>query len=160
MTKDISKISEKDRSYFAGFFDGEGCVRVDRAEHGNSKSVSYSLAVSFGNTYAPTLYEIKEWFGGTICKEDMIKAANRLSVKYRDKLNTKNWKQSYNLILHGRDAWVFLKVIEPFCREKKEQVHVGIEFFIGRLFFWTIVRSQISFCVKAGRCIESVSRET
>lgn len=102
MFKNLSEISEKDKAYFAGFFDGEGCVRVDKAIHKLNNRYSYSLAVSFGNTYVPTLYEMKKLFGGSICLEDMELLKNRPSVKGGFNANPDNYKQRYNLAFHGK----------------------------------------------------------
>lgn len=127
MTEDVNKISEKDRAYFAGFLDGEGCIRINkkRKSGGNTR---YTLTVMFSNTYASVLYELKKLFGGNVYKADMAKVRSCNSTNG----NPENWKQSYQFHISSKEAWIFLKIIEPYCREKREQVHTGIEFFQGK----------------------------
>ncbi len=125
MIEDTNKISEKDRAYFAGLFDGEGCVVLEK--HINH----YNLKALFGMTYAPILYEMRGLFGGKVYKTDMETRRNSPSVKCSTNTNPENLKQTYQFQLYSKEAWIFLKIIEPYCREKKEQVHTGIEFFQG-----------------------------
>lgn len=119
----LKEIKETDKAYFAGFFDGEGTVMV--AEH--------QLVVSFGLTYVPILYKLKELFGGSICKVDMNKLANQPSNKKMTDAGFYNpeRKQMYNYRIKNKEAWIFLKMIETYCEEKKEQVRTGIEFYNG-----------------------------
>ncbi len=124
----VNKINETDKSYFAGLLDGEGCIFIDKDKR---KGIYYNLAVSFHITYAPVLYEMKRLFGGYVREVNMEKAKNCQSVKSTIAFNTEDWKQSYYFCIHGKEAWMFLKIIEPFCREKKDQVRIGIEFFQG-----------------------------
>lgn len=131
----IKDITIENRAYFAGLFDGEGTVRISKHKTSKTDSVSYGLEVSFGITYKNVLIEMKEFFYGTIYKEDMKKVFNCISNQKRmsvEHSSPEKWKQIYRYKLHGRDALYFLKVIEPFCREKKRQAALGIRYEEGR----------------------------
>lgn len=126
------EITETEKAYFAGLFDGEGCVNIHKIE--SSGYDIYSLRVNFGLTYADILYKMKKMFGGTIHKRDVSK---RLKAPYMCRAinaglaNPDNFKQTYEYEISGKEAWIFLKIIEPYCEEKKEQVNTAIEFFNG-----------------------------
>ncbi len=129
-------IKETEKAYLAGLFDGEGCVFINKGKKQKENYVdNYSLKVTFSINYVKSLYDIKNIFGGTVTKEDMDKRKNSPSIK---KLcdagcaHPENYKQKYHFQISGRDAWYFLKVIEVYCREKKEQACVAIEFFEGK----------------------------
>ncbi len=123
----MKEISNEDKAYFAGLFDGEGCVVINRADH--------NLMVTFGLTYAPVLYKMLNLFGGSVHKRNM---QNMKNSPHTNKLiesgvcNISNWKQVYVYTVRGKDAWLFLKSIEQYSIEKKEQISIAIEFFNGR----------------------------
>ena len=130
--KNTNEISTEQRAYFAGLLDGEGCIYIDK--DASSGYVSYSLEIRFSMTYYNILYEMKNLFGGNINKKDMSKRSEETQTSKAIKigfLNPNNWKQQYHYTLHSKEAWVFLKMVEPYCKEKKEQVNTGIEFFNG-----------------------------
>lgn len=128
----MNEITTEQRAYFAGLLDGEGCVSVSKSyPHGD---VTYGLRVTFNITYANVLYEMKSIFGGNIHKRDMSKRLNQPCIIKRTEHgidNPEKWKQSYDYYLQSKEAWVFLKIIEPYCKEKREQVKTAIEFFNG-----------------------------
>ncbi len=130
------EISETNKAYFAGLLDGEGCIYINKVQRKKEdRGDGYSLRVDFNLTYAPVLYDMKKIFGGNVTKVDMEKTKRSPSMKKNSDsgcVNLENIKQSYLFHLSGKEAWYFLKVVEQFCREKKEQVLVAIEFFQGR----------------------------
>lgn len=153
MIYNIDKLTEAEKGYFAGFFDGEGCVLIGKSIRKDKSTARYSLSVSFNISYAPILYKMKKmFFGGNIRKQDLDKIKNEPSViksKNAGCLNPNNWKQRYHYTLNGREAWVFLKVIYQYCNEKKEQVRIAIEYFDGKrnrhssgLSKWDIERNE------------------
>ena len=126
-------IKETDRAYFAGLFDGEGTVAIYK--HIRGTQISYSFDVSFGISYESVLIRMQKCFGGNIYKKNMEKLKNCLSIKKLIAINyysPDKRKQIYHYILSGRDALYFLKVIEPFCDEKKQQVSLGIRYEQGK----------------------------
>ncbi len=129
----MKDINKEDRAYLAGLLDGEGCITIQKSNI-NEKAY-YKLLVSFGLTYAPVLYEMKKLFGGNVYKEDMEKFKICTSSIKRIESgcsNIENNKQVYRYHILSKEAWVFLKIVEPYCKEKKEQVKLGIEFFNGK----------------------------
>ena len=129
----IKEISEKDRAYFAGLLDGEGCILINKSVSKNY--IGYGFYVAFDITYKKVLLEMQGLFSGNIYEKDMEKVMSCDSSRKRLEsgcyLSNKQ-KQSYMYKLSGRDALYFLKVVEPFCREKKEQALLGIKYEQGR----------------------------
>ncbi len=132
------EIAKEDRAYFAGLFDGEGSVGIQKSEHktpaGNT-TVGYSLRVHFSLTYKPVLIRMQKLFGGNIHTTNMEKRKNNKSVKKLAATNyysSEKWKQLYIYYLNSRDALYFLKVIEPFCDEKRPQVLLAIQYEQGK----------------------------
>ena len=101
--------------YAAGFFDGEGCVRIQRGSHPSGK-VYYTLHVIVVNTYLPVLQEFQRAFGGVVKARQKVKA---------------HWKQGYMWRVCSRDALAFLQVIRPHLREKQKQADIAIAFQAG-----------------------------
>lgn len=97
--------SELDRSYIAGFFDGEGCVNFGRRG-------SWTFMVTVGNTRRDILEWIQTFYGGHI-----------------EKVGARHPRQKDFFILHfhGLRADRFLSDIYPYVRLKKHQVEVGME---------------------------------
>ncbi len=124
----MKEISVEDKAYFAGLFDGEGCVNITK----DNKQISYELRVLFHITYASVLYEMESLFGGGVSIINMEKVKDYPSsinrIKYCNE-NIDNHKQSYTYSLCSKEAWVFLKIVYPYCREKKEQARIAIEFY-------------------------------
>lgn len=95
-------------AYIAGFFDGEGCIRIKKANHSGN---CYYLWVAITNTNNSILEEIKELFGGTVRKAE----------------NGKN-KAIYHYMITSSEAFDFLTVLTPFLKEKKKQAELGLYF--------------------------------
>jgi len=95
-------------AYIAGFFDGEGCVRIKQANQGGN---SYYVIAHLTNTNKKILKDVEKLFGG----------------KTRIQENGKN-KTVYNWCLTSSEAVDFLKTLSPFLKEKLEQSKVAIYF--------------------------------
>lgn len=122
-------IKETDKAYFAGLFDGEGSVSVKKGLSENT--IHYSLTVEFGITYASVLYEMKKLFGGNVYPRNHEKYINTPSALKRTDTNPEKWKRKYDYVIKGKEAWIYLKMIEPYSREKMEQIRTAIEFYNG-----------------------------
>src|SRR5229473_6023653 len=94
------QISEMEKAYFAGLFDGEGCVRINNNTHG------YNLTVSLSITYVPILEIMRSAFGGSI------------SIKTKKR---PEHKQLYSWQIGGREAHNFIMSIHPYLHEKRPQ---------------------------------------
>ena len=97
-----------DVAYIAGFFDGEGCIRIKRANQGGN---SYYIWVAITNSNNKILEWIAELFGGSVRKAER-------SVN----------KDIYHLLITAAEATDMLKVLLSFLREKKEQAEMAIWF--------------------------------
>lgn len=129
----VKEVNNENRAYFAGLLDGEGCIRIHKSKSG--KSICYCLKVQFNVTYKNILLEMQKLFGGNIYEKDMSKGINCKSSQVRilnERASPENWKQGYLYEISGRDALYFLKLTEPFCREKKEQAALGIRYEEGK----------------------------
>ncbi len=87
--------------YFAGFFDGEGCVQV-------SKNGSIQLRIT--NTNLEILNYIKNVFGGSVGKRSQI-------------VN----KPQYTWSAYGDLAVELSQKLFPICKEKGKQLQVALE---------------------------------
>jgi len=97
-----------DVAYIAGFFDGEGCVRIKRANQGGN---SYYITATITNSNRQILEYIMGIFGGRVREAE--KKAN---------------KTVYHYELTCAEAVDMLKTLLGFLREKKKQAELAINF--------------------------------
>lgn len=95
-------------AYIAGFFDGEGCIRLKHANQGGN---SYYVWVAITNSNRLILDEVVELFGGNVRKAE--KTVNKIV---------------YHYLITASEAVDFLKTIIQFLKEKKEQAELAIAF--------------------------------
>jgi hypothetical protein len=95
-------------AYIAGFLDGEGCIRIKRANQGGNL---YYLWVAITNSHKPTLDFVQGIFGGQIRKAE--KAVN---------------KTIYHYLITASEASDMLKTVVGFLRDKKKQAELAIIF--------------------------------
>jgi intein-encoded DNA endonuclease-like protein len=93
-------MNDCDRAYFAGFFDGEGCVSIAR-----QRGRSYSLIVQVSQKRLDQLERLQTEYGGRISIGD-----------------AGNW------VVIGLSAYNFLADIYPWLQEKRDQVELAIEY--------------------------------
>ena len=107
-------MKQLSNEYIAGLFDGEGCIRIVKNYWTkNSRNITYSLRLSINLTdkRVPTI--LHKMCGGC------------LNIHKRP--NPRHHTM-YNWILSTRKAYNFLKLIEPFCIIKSEQIKIALEF--------------------------------
>jgi len=97
-----------DIAYIAGFFDGEGCIRIKKASQGGN---SYYLWVAITNSNKEILEFIKDIFGGKVRRAE--KTINKVI---------------YHYLITSSEANDMLKVLLGFLKEKKKQADFGIWF--------------------------------
>lgn len=101
-----------DVRYIAGFFDGEGCIIINKDNHTrHQRRPSYSLQVVLGNTDRRPLDWLCEKFGGH------IRAQSREAQK-----------TVYYWQIMARKASRFLEWIRPHLLIKEVQAWLGLEF--------------------------------
>lgn len=98
------------RQYIAGFFDGEGCIRISS----NCKDRGFGIHVFITNTYKPILDKIQSQYGGSVTLRDKATLKHRTCYQWR--------------ISNKREALVFLNDMESTLIEKRDQALLGIEF--------------------------------
>ena len=95
-------------AYMAGFFDGEGCIRIKEANQGGN---SYYVTAHITNTNRIILEQIQDLFGGTIREQE--KGVNKII---------------YSWNISTAEAVDFLKTLSPFLQEKLTQALLAIKF--------------------------------
>lgn len=95
-------------AWAAGFFDGEGCVRIVR-----QGSDHLGLGVAVGQVDDTPLLELQAWWSGTVHLHPAHRANQRPLWQWR---------------VHGRSAAVFLEEVRPHLRVKGPAADVGLRF--------------------------------
>lgn len=102
--------------YMAAFVDGEGSIRVRRANPRKAGwNPTYELTVEISNTYKPVLDDIAAKYGGSV-----------VSKKVR---NILLHKPQWVWVIAGHKAADVLSAIRPYLREKERQAWLGLEFY-------------------------------
>lgn len=96
-------------AYIAGFFDGEGCIRI---KHSSQRGNCFYVWVAITNSNKSILEMVKDLFGGQVRKAE--RAVN---------------KTIYHYLITSVEAVDFLKIINVFLIEKKEQAELAIRFY-------------------------------
>ena len=102
-------------AYYAGLFDGEGCVYIKPGVKHTGHIHSLVLSVSVTMTDTIALCELERDFGGklrrSVCKDI-----------------TRHHKIPYRWQLSARRAEAFLRSIRPFAKVKAAQIDVALMF--------------------------------
>ena len=109
-------VTEIDAAYFAGFFDGEGCILIAKdsgLRHG--KRPSYTLTTIVGNIDKRPLTWLHDKFGGDLRPS---LREGRQTVYY--------WRVS------AKKAETFVRWIRPYLLVKAIQAWLGLEFLASR----------------------------
>lgn len=101
-------MNNLDIYYFAGFFDGEGCISVTNPKRG--------IRVVLTNTNLEVLEQFKDYFG-----------VGKISVKKRNEKDIYN-KKCYMWICWNRGAEKFLEEITPFLRIKNREGEIALKY--------------------------------
>ena len=108
-------------AYAAGFFDGEGCVRIARSNHKkNRKSPMYYLIVMIRQKDG----QIMDWLVGNF--GGMVILMNKTFIKNGFDKAGENW--IYEWRVENIKAQLFLKSILPFSKLKKPQIELALQF--------------------------------
>lgn len=108
-------ISETQKAYIAGLFDGEGTVRVEKsvATHSSgNKGFRYRLGVSIASTDKIVIDFVQSFYGG--------------NTRFRK--GTGNQRDWYEYYLYNEHARVFLSGLLQYFIIKKDRAELGIEF--------------------------------
>jgi hypothetical protein len=117
-TTTIKEISEKDRIYIAGFFDGEGTAYISF-----SKKDVLCAKLQISNTNKDVIL----WMA------DAIGFKNKIRINKKDK-SRKNHKDDYRISIGNlNDVKYFIEQIENYCIVKKEVLYLVKKFCESRL---------------------------
>ena len=108
-------MTDIELAYFAGLFDGEGCIQIGHNKPQKRKRTeqhTLNCKVAMTNKQAVNSYLI---FGGSVC----VKQAS---------LKNPNWKDQYVWAVNSNMALHFLEIILPYLKLKREEAQCGIEF--------------------------------
>jgi len=108
MKKDNRQNLTTKIAYIAGFIDGEGCIRIKRANSGGN---SYYVTLQVTNTDKSPLVLIQNIFGGKVYFQE--KGTNKIVWQYYSTCN---------------EAIDTLRTLEGFLVCKKEQAKLAIYF--------------------------------
>lgn len=104
--------------YFAGFFDGEGCIMVNRyASRIETRTPRYQLRVTVTNTHHGILKRFQEVYGGTIHRQIL-----------RNGKESPKWQPRWLWVVSSEPAANFLSRIEPFLMVKHEEAAEALRF--------------------------------
>lgn len=111
--------SKLDEAYYAGYFDGEGMVRIERV----------SVMVQIQSCYPKIIRRMYRIYGGNI---GYYRARNEKSRP------THTWR------LYGEEAVRFLARIYPFSCEKKQQIELALNFRTASKSRKELIRNEIT----------------
>lgn len=104
----MTQISETDKAYAAGFFDGEGCVDIRyRTTHGG-KYERFELRITIPQIAVDVLLWMQAKFGGLVDIHGGPKCSR--------------W------LMTGREAAQFLATVMPYLNVKRTQAETAIQF--------------------------------
>jgi hypothetical protein len=108
--------------YAAGFFDGEGWVRIglEHGKSGNSDIHHLSVYVTQRARYRAVLDQFQEAFGGLVTVRD---------TKLKDR---ETWAEQADWHIHARpDIERFCRAVQPYCIVKARQIAIALEYVTG-----------------------------
>lgn len=128
MPKELMVITDESALYFAGFFDGEGCVGLYErlAKHcGNALTPNISIGLSIANTNVEVLKHIHRTIGGHRPEKGHVKPT----------MNGSPGKKLFRWAAQSRESYHILKRVLPYLIVKREQALLAIEFHESILYF-------------------------
>ncbi|MEO7841614.1 MAG: LAGLIDADG family homing endonuclease [Anaerolineales bacterium] len=105
------EVTDLDKSYLAGFFDGEGCVSI-RKSQGKKVKPRYDLEVILSQNQRTILHEFQQKTG-----------LGRIYITTQIRYGAKHTWRSYT-----NDAKALLIMILPYLRDKRDQAELALAF--------------------------------
>lgn len=106
--------------WFAGFFDGEGCITIIRGKRGpQMMSPRYRLYATVSNTFKPSVLAFQARFGGNVYRHARYRRDRHICWKWQ---------------VDAQRAGAFLRSIKNRLRVKREEAQIGLAFqtIVGR----------------------------
>src|SRR5580658_4081261 len=114
-------LKQKELAYWAGFMDGEGCIRISLCQSKNCSRPQAQLVIAATNTHVGVIQKLYEVFP----TPKSSKMTNYLGgPKYQI-----NRRPQYKWALTGMSAYKVIKLLYPFLIVKKEQAKLAMEFY-------------------------------
>lgn len=107
-------MDEVTTAYIAGFFDGEGCVSIERCAKRNGHGFQYHLTAVITQSEPDSLTEIITAVG---CGK-IYRAPHRLAVT----------GYYYHARFSGSDAKLLLTTLLPYLKQKKAEANLALDF--------------------------------
>lgn len=110
-------MTKEDIIWFAGLFDGEGCISVDRYKpnpKAGERSTKYRLKVRMNMCHFPTMERVHSLFGG--------------SMLYRKGYSSRNQADQGCWSVTGAKCLSVLQIIRPYLFTKAFDADIGMEF--------------------------------
>lgn len=116
----IVETTSEQRAYFAGYFDGEGCVRLTRSPHAKNPTRGYFiLTIEFSQTRPDVVVEMYRHYGG------------KLRIKIH---RNERWRPAVKWVIARRLSTIrFLEDLRPYVREKRDQVEMVLASYHPRM---------------------------
>jgi hypothetical protein len=110
----MPNIIDTELAWMAGFFDGEGCIRLSKLKrYGNRQGIHYGRGVTISNTDRDSLEIFKLYFGGS------IQLHTKQSLKH---------KTAYKWVACSRMADNFIDKVYPYLKLKRNRADLFIKF--------------------------------
>lgn len=104
-------------AYYAGLFDGEGCIHIDKVNKGDR--FNYTLRCKMSIIGLDALRQLQFDFGGSLTKDKFHSKGNRANAIW-------TW------VVWSQNSVNFLNAIMPYAGLKKKEAILAIEFQCGK----------------------------
>jgi hypothetical protein len=112
----MDRLTKEQRAWAAGFFDGEGCVRVQvQYKYGKEKLPNMALTVDASGCDKRPVDLLYSWFNG--------------SHRAFQNRSGGNLRKVYNWRVSGWPAYDFCRTVIDYSTVKHEQLKLAIEFY-------------------------------
>ena len=113
----ILSLTETQKAYIAGFFDGEGCLSYYKMKSKSSKRGWTFVGCAYmTNTHLETIIALKNMIGfGCVRKRNVYSYSG-------------NRKETWNISFSPRQLRVLLKAIYPYLITKKQQAKIMLDY--------------------------------
>ena len=120
MTSERKPLSTEDAIYFAGLFDGEGTIVIEKLSHlrasrPGGRTPQYNLRIAMSNTNFDLMRWVKATFGGSLCQ-------SRWAGRSKAKADALKWSTSC-----GNAAYILGRIL-PYLKAKRTEAELGLAF--------------------------------
>ena len=125
-------LNREELAYIAGLFDGEGYIGLRH----RSDQRGFRLDIAVTST-SSSIIESFSMLGGRVDNQ-----ARRITLM-------RGWKNRQQWRMQGQEAVDFLRVIEPFLREKRDLALMAMEYWEQRTVSYHVVSDE-EFALRSG----------